>query len=330
MTTVTTLKGQVLGDFPILTKYGVIEYYELGRYLNAMDELGYIFTDTQISALTAFYKAGYENGWINKLLYVMPFIGNTNSYKAAALPMIDRFSDYAPALIGASGQNFPFNDDYSKYFTVDNNNRILSSVPYRTDMILVMNISLYNLFTKTSNAANQNNGNYGIDWYGNFTTIGTLTRVCQALGFDVNNYLGFTNTGSMYREWFGRISSMGAMGTAWQTGGARFYSESIKPNSSNILMYRGYDSQLSTLISNNETASRDDYNTLSNIELAKTLTWGVNGGWNGNTKSVGQVSLTSGLETRYLAFHDGTIGVDDGETYRPALKNLLQAFSKLF
>ena len=330
MTTVTTLKGEVSGKFPVLTKYGVMQYSELGQYLNAMDKWGYTFTTAQVAALTAFYKAGYDNGWIDKLLYVMPFIGNSNAYKAAAVPMIDRFSDYNPALIGASGQNFPFNDDYSKYFTVDGNDNVLSAVPYRTDMILVMNLSLYNLFVKTPESSNQNNGNYGIDWYGNFTTAGTLTRVCQALGFTVNNYLGFTVAGGMYREWFGRISSMASMGTAWQTGGARFYSENIKPNSQNILQYRGYNNQLSTIVSNNETANREDYNVLSDVELAKVCTWGINGGWNANTKSVGQVSLTSGLESRYIAFHDGTLGVDDEETYRPALRALFQAFSKLF
>ena len=127
MTTVTTLKGHVSGDFPFMTKYGIIKYLELSQYLSAMDKCGYTFSSGQINVLANFYKIGYENGWINKLLYVMPFIGNSSASKAAAVPMIDRFAGYSPALTGASGGTFPSGDNYANYFKKDSGGNILAA-----------------------------------------------------------------------------------------------------------------------------------------------------------------------------------------------------------
>ena len=94
--------------------------------------------------------------------------------------------------------------------------------------------------------------------------------------------------------------------------------------------YRAYDKTISTLLANNETAERDDYTELTDVELAKTLTFAVNASWNATTRTVSRSNVDSGLETRYLAFHDGTLDANDGITYRPALSALLQTFNKTF
>lgn len=330
MTTVTTLKGHVSGDFPFMTKYGIIKYLELSQYLSAMDKCGYTFSPEQINALTNFYKMGHENGWINKLLYVMPFIGNSSALKAAAVPMIDRFAGYSPALTAVSGGSYPSNDNYANYFKKDSGGNILAAVPYTNSRALVMNVSIYDLFVKTPDCSNQNNGNYGIDWYGNITTPGSISRICQSDGWPVLNYLGFLDDNRPYQEWFGRIASMPAIGTAMQENGAIFFSENIKPNSKNIMEYRAYDKTISTLLAKNETAERDDYTELTDVELAKTLTFAVNASWNATTGIVSRSNVDSGLETRYLAFHDGTLDANDGITYRSALSALLQTFNKTF
>ena len=87
---------------------------------------------------------------------------------------------------------------------------------------------------------------------------------------------------------------------------------------------------MDNIVFSNETADRDDYNTLSNVDLAKKCLFGLNASWNNITNLVDRTSLTAGLETRFLAFHDGTIDVSDEVTYIPALKTLLSAFNKLF
>ena len=129
MTTLTTLKGIVTGDFPILTDYGIVENRDLGLYLNAMSECNYTFTENKLAAVTAFFETGKKYGWLDKLLYVLPFIGNSETFKAAAIPMVDRFSKNKPLVIGATGVGLNFNEEYYRYFSVDGNNNVLSAKP---------------------------------------------------------------------------------------------------------------------------------------------------------------------------------------------------------
>lgn len=330
MTTLTTLKGIVAGDFPILTDYGIVENRDLGLYLNAMSECNYTFTENKLTAVTAFFETGKKYGWLDKLLYVLPFIGNSETFKAAAIPMVDRFSKNKPLVIGASSIGLNFNEEYYRYFSVDGNNNVLSAKPYRTDLCLVLNLSVYDLFTKTDKNTNANNGNYGINWYGQCANSGSLFRITQASGFETNNYLGFTANGSFAQELFSMIVSSSALGNSFFSGTSKYFGESYKTTGQNIMQYRTRNNNLDNIVFSNETADRDDYNTLSNVDLAKKCLFGLNASWNNITNSVGRTSLTAGLETRFLAFHDGTIDVSDEVTYIPALKTLLSAFNKLF
>lgn len=330
MTTLTTLKGIVTGDFPILTDYGIVENRDLGLYLNAMSECNYTFTENKLAAVTAFFETGKKYGWLDKLLYVLPFIGNSETFKAAAIPMVDRFSKNKPLVIGAGGKGLNFNEEYYRYFLVDENNNVLSAKPYRTDLCLVLNLSVYDLFTKTDKNTNSNNGNYGINWYGQCVNSGSLFRITQATGFETNNYFGFTAEGSFAQESFSRIISNSSIGNSFFSGASKYFGESYKTTGQNIMQYRTRNNNLNNIVISSETADRDDYNTLSNVDLAKKCLFGLSASWNNISNSVGHTSLATGLETRFLAFHDGTIDVSDEVTYIPALKTLLSAFNKLF
>ncbi len=330
MTTLTTLKGIVTGDFPILTDYGIVENRDLGLYLNAMSECNYTFTENKLAAVTAFFETGKKYGWLDKLLYVLPFIGNSETFKAAAIPMVDRFSKNKPLVIGATGVGLNFNEEYYRYFSVDGNNNVLSAKPYSTDLCLVLNLSVYDLFTKTDKNTNANNGNYGINWYGQCVNSGGLFRIAQSAGFGVNNFIGFAANASFSQEIFGRIVGNAILGNSFFTGASKYLGESYKTSGQNILQWRSRNVDLNNIVISNETADRDDYNVLSDIDLAKKCLWGLNASWNNITNVVGHTSLTSGLETRFLAFHDGTIIAEDEVTYIPALKALLSAFNKLY
>lgn len=330
MTTLTTLKGTVIGDFPVLTEYGIIENKELGLYLNAMSECNYTFTESKLAAVTAFFETGQKYGWLNKLLYVLPFIGNSESYKAAAIPLIDKFSENKPLVIAATNYGLNFNEEYYRYFSIDGNGNILAAKPYRTDMCLVLNLSLYDLFAKTNKNANVNNGNYGINWYGQCVNSGKLFRIAQSAGYGVSNFIGFAANASFSQEIFGRIVDSAILGNSFFTGASKYLGESYKTSGQNILQWRSRNVDLNNIIISNETAGRDDYNVLSDIDLAKKCLWGLSASWNNITNVVGHTSLTSGLETRFLAFHDGTIIAEDEVTYIPALKALLSAFNKLY
>jgi hypothetical protein len=330
MTTVTTLKGVVTGDnFPVLTKYGIIKYSLLGKYLNRMSENNFDFTDEQINSLMAFFDSGYNDGWIDKLMYVLPFIGSAETYKAAAVPLIDRFSNYKELRIAASNRGLDYNSDFSKYFKVDADNKVIATVPYRTDMMLVMNLSPYDVFMKTEKNTYKNNGNYGVSWYGRVTTKGELCRILQCSGFTVNNLMGFSAVGQAHLETFGRQFIYQTVGDLFFTGKAKLYNNNIKLSGKNIIEWRIYDGDF-VLISNNESADRDDYSTLPETELSKNLLFGLNGAWNNLIKACSQISLTSGLETRYLAFTDGSLNAGFEESYNQALKTLLQTFGKLY
>lgn len=121
MGTLIKLKAEVNNtELPILGSDGKITDYYVGRLRNKIMELGGTVTDAEVNALTALIEDGKTNGWINKVAYFLPFIGNKSVPFAGAVPLIDNYgnwemSEYANA------------DEVTEdLFAYDSNNRIKS------------------------------------------------------------------------------------------------------------------------------------------------------------------------------------------------------------
>jgi hypothetical protein len=95
MATVTKLKAAVNNkNLPILGEDGNLYNYYVGRYTNKMSELGYTLTTGEKNALNAFVEAGISDGWIDKLVYMMPLIGFNTNPKTGIVPLVDAVADY--------------------------------------------------------------------------------------------------------------------------------------------------------------------------------------------------------------------------------------------
>jgi hypothetical protein len=95
MATVTKLKAAVNNkNLPILGEDGNLYNYFYGRFYNKIVEQGYIPTEGEKAALNAFLNDGVNNGWLDAVAYLIPFIGDENHPKAGIVPLVDNMSDY--------------------------------------------------------------------------------------------------------------------------------------------------------------------------------------------------------------------------------------------
>lgn len=112
MATVTRLKAAVNNkNLPILGSDGNLYNYYVGKYINKMSELGVSLTTNETSALNAFIEDGINNGWINKVMYFMPFIGDENIPLSGLIPLIDNVGgDYTPSVDTISSTSFLYSN----------------------------------------------------------------------------------------------------------------------------------------------------------------------------------------------------------------------------
>lgn len=95
MATVTKLKAAVNNkNLPILGSDGNLYNYYVGRWQNILAENGYIPSASEISAVNAFIENGINNGWIDKVKYLMPFIGSESAPITGMVPLIDNVAQY--------------------------------------------------------------------------------------------------------------------------------------------------------------------------------------------------------------------------------------------
>jgi len=111
MATVTKLKATVNNkNLPILGSDGKLHNYFVGRYVNKLAQLGYELTSVEETALEAFISDGISKGWIDKVKYLMPFIGSEEIPLTGMVPLIDKISDYELAVDSVAAEIFTYNN----------------------------------------------------------------------------------------------------------------------------------------------------------------------------------------------------------------------------
>lgn len=137
MATVTKLKAEITNiNLPILGNDGNIYNYYVGKYINKMFELGVSLTTDEISTLNAFIENGINNGWIDKVMYFMPFIGDENIPLSGLIPLIDKVGgNYIPPVDTISSTSFLYSN--GKIIGLGNNNDLVERIdlPVSSDII---------------------------------------------------------------------------------------------------------------------------------------------------------------------------------------------------
>lgn len=334
MTTITKISGTVNADLPVLTKnYGIVSNTEEGVFLSELEKAGQILDTTGRTAVREFFDAGKRSGWLSKLLYVLPFVGNRAFPSAAAVPMIDRFHGYEPLTFGKSGEGLLEDVDFSAAIATSSSGNITGVKPWATDTCIVAPLTSYDLFAKCKGCANVGNGNYGVIWYGSIASweTGKTGRFAGA-GTDTaaENYLGISTEGHFFQKLMGRDIRSADAGSAITAGGFHLLSEDIADRTygKNITKYRlrAWTITTATEVAD-ETAERDSVTSVP--ESLKSTRWGINAHWNNAANKVTHSLISTDIETRFLAWHDGTLDASDEATFLPALRKLLSAFGKL-
>lgn len=328
-TTLITLKDTVVGDnFPVLTNHGIIDNTYIGTFIYNVEKAGYILTNGQIEALNAFWEAGEQGGWINSLMYMLPFIGSREYPKAAAVPLIDKFGggDYLKIVkpsIGIDSED----DNYSDFFAYDSSGNVLGAIPTGATKLLICNISPADLFYKASDSKYKNSCKYGWTWYGKLKASSEYSGIIRfggASDMEIGNYYGIS-TGKLYFEEFG-VSQNWGMNDYFKNGTGAFLNLSIKASGNNIAQGTARLSDFTGVITA-ESAERSQPLSI-NDELLKQGRFGLCGQYGAINKTITNSLTTTGLEMRYWAFHDGGIP-SDSDSYANAIKALMTAFNKI-
>lgn len=137
MATVTKLKAAVNNkNLPILGEDGNIYNYYVGRYANKMSELGYDLTTTEIQALNTLINTGINDGWINKVVYLLPFIGSETTPLTGIVPLIDNVADYELAEESVDSKLFSYSN--GKIVCMggrSDNDNISANIPVNTSQL---------------------------------------------------------------------------------------------------------------------------------------------------------------------------------------------------
>lgn len=331
MTTITRLKGTVNADLPVLTKsYGIVENTQEGLFLAALERTGMTLDQTGRGAVGEFYAEGARRGWLSKILYALPFICDADHPNAAGVPMIDRFHSHALMMTGTTGRGLTGGVPPQALVT-DGSGRVTGVRPWRTDSCLVSRLTIYDLFAKYPGCANVRNGNYGMVWYGQTGAVaaGSTARIAGAgTPTAAENYLGISTEGHFFQKVMGRDVRSADVGKKITAGGLHLLCEDMgdRAYGKNIMRYRLRDAAMATMEALDETAARASVDTVH--DSTATARWSVNGHWNNTTVVTTHSNVSAQVETRYIAWHDGTLDAEDEATFVPALKRLLAAFGK--
>lgn len=98
MATVTRLKAEVFNkNLPILTNTGEVTNYYVGSFINKLVEKEYSITSVEKNAVNAFINSAIDNGYIDYIQYLLPFIGDSDHPEAGVVPLIDNVDEYRMA-----------------------------------------------------------------------------------------------------------------------------------------------------------------------------------------------------------------------------------------
>lgn len=226
-TLVTKLKGVVDNNrLPVITEDGKVFDYYVGRYYDKLKSENYSLTDTEINAITTFVKDGIDKGWIDYMLYFLPFIGDKEHYIAGCWPLIDNLLNYSQRCTVGS----------SLVFAYDENNKMIGTSEgqraFNTPIKLAHMRGGFN-FIATGAFSDKSHGFFGCDWDNN-GNHSSFYSSRQGSGLKPNFYykdsrgssVGFTTALSSYQV-SGPVANLGA--GLWpipieeQTGDSNWY-----------------------------------------------------------------------------------------------------------
>lgn len=327
MTTITRIKARVSADLPVLTDaYGIIDDPQMGMFLRRLEQAGHTLTDTQLGALRDFFDTGRESGWIGKILYLLPFTGTAPEH--AAIPMVDRFHAHAPLTNTGTADPIP-----ADALTMTEAGYIAGTKPWAAGKCLAAPLTAADLFHKTPQSANRRNGNYGIIWIGRVTSRdgSKIARIAgAATSSAAENYLGLGTQGEYLRKCMGREIKSDTAGATIAQGDVSTLTEHVGhfyATSRNIFRYAVRKQLADTPAFNDETAARPDCATLH--DTAAEERWGINASFNAAAGTATFSDTSVGLETRLIAWTDGTLDETDTASMLPVLRKLLAALGKI-
>lgn len=96
MASVTKMKAEVTNrNLPILTPDGEVTNYYYGNFYNKIEGLGYALSVDEKTAVKNFIDSAINNGYIDYIRYMLPFIGDSDHPNAGLVPLIDNVDGYA-------------------------------------------------------------------------------------------------------------------------------------------------------------------------------------------------------------------------------------------
>ena len=317
-TSITTFQEKIQGDleFPIMTDYGIIDDYNLGRFLRLQSELGNVLLGAQVNALKNFVETGKTEGWYNRLLYVMPMMVLSNK-KSVAIPLIANAGGMEAATVGVTEQGYDVETDYDQFIT--ENQKGITSVRNKA---LTIHLSSGDLYRKSSKNYNRDSSHWGFTLFGKYI-VEPNTRFFGC----ADGYNGYAN----------RLGINATPLLDFQQFGQQFSSPSIIDMLDSINYFNGHSTVVGSdkmikfdygdlygVVQTFETGIREN-TVISDITPFDSLRIALNAAW--RTDGTIQDGAT-GQEIYFIAFHDGAITELMYPGYRMAIKNLMQSLGK--
>lgn len=332
-TSVTQFKGSVSGKyaFPQSTQYGVIQNVNLAGYLNSLTAKGVTLPTSFVEAFVTFFDSGENEGWLDRLLYVMPFCGTTANTSAIATPLIAKIGEKEDATIVKTGDATYVGElsDFTDMAVVSGSNIKGIKQHSETTKALLLQLTNMDVFAKASPL-------YGWNFCGDFSNVGVTTgiglRIAGARPIDtggtsrksqrVSIYAGNNNTEqSMYGlSSYGGItdttlSNFNYWSNLFEIPGTRFRTRTILGDIAGdvFISVSNYHDMSALPTSVGDSASTERF------AVTRELT-------NQDYPVVG--GKTADFTLTWLAVTDGMFTTASELQYRTALGNLLTALCK--
>lgn len=316
-TSITTFQERIQGDldFPVMTEYGIIDDYNLGRFLRLQSELGNVLLTAQVNALKTFVEIGKTEGWYNHLLYVMPVLVLSNKM-SVAVPLVANAGSMEAATVGVSYQGYDVESNYDQFIT--ENQKGIKPV---TGKAITIHLSAGDLYRKSSRSDNRNNSHWGYTLYGKFISAGNTRIFGSSDNGTMGNRLGINTSPNYEFSQFGQSLSAASISGVLESINYLNGHSTVVGVAKRIKTDYGH---LTGAIESAETADREN-TVISDIVPFDPLRIALNAAWRDD--SAIQNGAT-GQEIYFIAFHDATITELKYPGYRTAISNLMQVLGK--
>lgn len=325
-TSITTFQERIQGDlhFPVLTKYGIVDDKDLGVYYNLLDDSGYTLSIAERNAIENFLAKGTEQGWRDKMLYVMPLIGSQSAPSAVACPLIARVGSQEKATLGVSG-SYDGSSDYTDILSLDGNAVVGIKGGSK---VLSLHLTALDLFTKFETSILSNKTQHGIILYGDFAKEGVENNAfgIQPEGLVDNGVDSIVLAGINIPNSF-RVGIFGE--EIVYANPAQNNNHFLATNFAGTLrnLIRFYYGDLEDIEYNQD--SQRNYPDHVNVSIASTSRVTVGGAYTNASLSL-NASKTLKNDLRFFAITDGTLSESATRSFAQELKVLLSAFGKLY